>query len=183
MRNNMVRRVALTGVLFALAMGLSFLENAIAPLLGLPPGVKPGLANVVVMVSLFLLTRREAVFLVVLKAGFNLLYRGVTAGIISLVGGLVSVIIMILLLLPKRQPSVLIVSVAGALGHNLGQFLAVRLLLGPAFIYYLPVLLISGVVMGSITAALLRVLLPALQKAGLHRQKLQKKREPDPPTE
>lgn len=171
MKRNAARRIALTGLLFALAMALSFAENALAPLLGLPPGVKPGLANVVVMVALFLLNRRQAAALVVLKAGFNLLYRGGVAGAISLAGGLVSLLVMVMLMLPQKRPSVLIISIAGALAHNLGQFLMVWLLMGPTFLYYLPVLLVAGVVMGSITAALLRVLLPALQKAGLQEPK------------
>lgn len=53
MRNNKTRQVALSGLLFALAMALSFMESAITPLLGLIPGVKIGLANIVVMYALF----------------------------------------------------------------------------------------------------------------------------------
>lgn len=167
MKNSKTRRVALTGMLFALAIGLSFLEGLVTPLLGLPPGVKLGLANVVVMYALLFLSRREALLLVVLKAGFSFFTRGGTAGLLSLAGGLVSLGIMILLMLPKKRPSVLVLSIAGALGHNLGQLGMVRLLLGPSFLVYAPVLLVSGVVVGSLTAGLLRVLLPALQKSGL----------------
>lgn len=167
MRNNRVRRITLTAMLFALAIALGFLESLVAPLLGLPPGVKLGLSNVVVMFALFFLTKREALLLVVLKGAFAFLTRGAMAGIFSTTGGLVSLGIMLLLMLPRRQPSMLLLSVAGALGHNLGQFVMVRILLGPTFVYYAPVLLISGVAMGALTAGLLRVLLPALQKSGL----------------
>lgn len=168
MRNKKTWRVTLTGVLFALAIGLSFLENMVAPLLGLPPGVKLGLANVVVMYALYFLSGYEALILVVLKAGFSMLTRGATAGLLSLAGGLVSLGIMLLLTrVLAKKASVLVVSIAGALGHNLGQFAVVWLLLGPSFVVYAPVLLISGVVVGSLTAGLLRALLPALQKSGL----------------
>ena len=51
-RREQTRRVALLGMLFALAMVLSWLEGLVTPLLGLPPGVKPGLANIVVMYAL-----------------------------------------------------------------------------------------------------------------------------------
>lgn len=166
MRNSRVRRITLIGMLFALAIALGIAESMITPLLGLPMGVKPGLANVVVMFALFFMSRRQALLLAVLKGGFSFLARGATAGILSLTGGLVSLGIMMLLMLLPKRPSILILSIAGALGHNLGQFLMVRLLLGPSFLYYAPVLLVSGVVMGCITAVLLRVLLPALQKSG-----------------
>lgn len=167
MRNPVARRVALTGMLFALALVLGFFESMLTPVLGLPPGVKLGLANIVVMYALYFLSRREALLLVALKAGFSLLVRGATAGALSLCGGLFSLVVMALLLLPKKTPSVLVVSISGALAHNLGQFLMAWLLLGPSLFVYLPVLLVSGIVMGILTAALLRVLLPALQKAGL----------------
>ena len=49
MKGQKARGVALGGMLFALAILLSFVEGMVAPALGLPPGVKPGLANIVVM--------------------------------------------------------------------------------------------------------------------------------------
>ena len=91
----MARRVALGGVLFALAMVLSFAESSIAPLLGLAPGMKLGLANVVVMYALLFLGGRAALALVLLKAGFGLLTRGAVAGLLSLAGGLLSLLVKI----------------------------------------------------------------------------------------
>ncbi len=163
-RNTHARRVALTGLLFALALALSFLESQITPLLGLPPGVKIGLANVVVLYALLFATRRQALLLVLLKAGFALLSA---AGMLSLAGGLLSVVMMMLLLLPRLHASVWLVSAAGAVCHNMGQLLAVRLWMGPFALYYTPVLLLAGLAMGSLNALLLRALLPALEKAGL----------------
>lgn len=61
LRNEKTRRVALMGLLFALSVVLSFLEGTLTPLLGLPPGVKLGLANVVVMYALFFLGRWQRV--------------------------------------------------------------------------------------------------------------------------
>ena len=70
------RRAALLGVLFALAAVLSLFEGALAPALGLPPGVKPGLANTVVMFALLFLGLPQAACLAVLKALLALLARG-----------------------------------------------------------------------------------------------------------
>lgn len=166
-RPSPARRAALCGLLFALAVVLGYAESLLAPLLGLPPGVRLGLANTVVMFALYFLSAWPALLLVLLKAGFGLLTRGATAGLLSLAGGLLSFAVMALLLRLPRQPSVLIVSVAGALAHNAGQLLAVRLLFGPFSLYYAPVLIVAGVVAGCLTALVLKALLPALRKAGL----------------
>ena len=161
------RKIALTGILFALAIAFSVIEAWTAPFLGLPPGVKLGLANIVVMYALLFLSRRYALALAVLKAGFALLTRGSVAGLLSLTGGLLSLLVMTLMMLPHRRPSMVLLSVAGALAHNAGQLLIVSLLMGRAvFFTSAPVLLASGVGMGVLTSLLLRALLPALQRLG-----------------
>ena len=83
MPNGKARRVAGTGMLFALAIALSWLESCVTPLLGLMPALKLGLANIVVMYALLFLDTRSAAALVALKALFALLTRGVTAGVLS----------------------------------------------------------------------------------------------------
>ena len=168
MRNETARRVALGGMLFALALVLSAAEGALAPLLGLPPGVKPGLANIVVMYALFFLGRGPAVSLVLLKALFAALTRGLSAGALSLSGGLLSIGLLMLLLLPREKPSLVLLSVAGAISHNLGQLLMASLWLGTGIsLAYAPVLILSGIAMGSLTALSLRLLLPALERTGI----------------
>ncbi len=114
------RRVALLGVLFALAAVLSLFEGALAGAMGLPPGVKPGLANTVVMFALLFLGLPPAACLAVLKALLALLTRGAVAGALSLCGGVFSVGVMWLL---RRfaKPTPFILSASGALAHNAGQ--------------------------------------------------------------
>ena len=168
MRNKKARQVALGGMLFALAIVLGVVEGLIAPALGLPPGIKPGLANIVVMYALFFLGKRQALLLVLLKAMFAMLTRGASAGALSLSGGLLSLAVMCLVLFLDKRPSFLILSIAGAVCHNLGQLLMASLWLQTAFsLAYAPVLIISGIGMGALTAVSLRVLLPALRRAGL----------------
>lgn len=103
LRNEKTRRVALMGLLFALSVVLSFLEGTLTPLLGLPPGVKLGLANVVVMYALFFLGRGSAFTLVLLKSFFVLLTRGAMAGALSLGGGLLSLGVMAVLCLFRSR--------------------------------------------------------------------------------
>ena len=166
MKRTNAYHVALTGMLFALALVLSVLESWITPLLGLAPGVKIGLANIVVMYALLCMNRRQALVLVVLKAGFALLTRGAVAALLSGCGGLVSLGVMCLLRLGKQRPTLCSRSAAGAIAHNVGQLCMAAVLLGSGLaLSYAPVLLVSGLVVGWRTGTLLRALLPSMQKA------------------
>lgn len=170
MRNSKAQKVALIGVLFALAMVLSFIEGTVAPLLGLPPGVKPGLANIVVMYAVLFIGKKEALFLVLLKSFFAMLTRGVIAGSLSLGGGLLSLAVLIALLsIKKIKLSMLIVSSSSAICHNVGQLLVLTFIVtaSPYSLYYLPVLLISGLIMGAVTSFTLDAIIPALGKLGI----------------
>ena len=77
------RHIALSGLLFALAMALSFIEGSLV-IPGLLPGMKLGLANIVVMYALFFMGVKQALVLDVLKALFVFLVSGFTAGLLSL---------------------------------------------------------------------------------------------------
>lgn len=163
-----IRRMVLMGILFAAVLVLTVVEDALQ--LPVPaPGVKLGLSNIIVMYSLFFLGKREAVVLAVLKAAFVLLTRGAVASFLSLCGGLLSVAVMIVLMLIFRDGiSYLLLSIAGSIFHNFGQLAAVTLVYTSfSFLYYLPALLICGVIAGAATSVLLKLSLPALKKLGL----------------
>ena len=69
------QEIALSGLLFALAMALSFIEGTLV-IPGLAPGMKLGLANIVVMYALFFMGARQALYLDLLKALFVFLEIG-----------------------------------------------------------------------------------------------------------
>ena len=165
------RRIALSGLLFALAMALSFMEGTLT-IPGLLPGMKLGLANIVVMYALFFMGPRQALVLDVLKALFVFLVSGFTAGLLSLCGGLLSLLVMWVLyyLLPVR-PTWFILSVCGALAHNIGQLLGAGVIISSSLsFYYAPVMRVLGLVMGALTSITLKALLPALGKMGFSTQ-------------
>lgn len=162
MNKRPAKKVAFLGLLFALALVLSFVESAI-PVSGfLPAGVKPGLSNIVTMYAVFFWGYGEAFSIAVLKSLFVFITRGATAAFLSVSGGVFSVLLMLLLLLPKRKLSYLVISMFGSVAHNLAQLLAASVLLGSDALYYAPVLVVSGVLMGVLTGILLRAVLPAL---------------------
>lgn len=166
MKNSHARKAAFGGVMCALALCLSWLESAVAGAVLLPPGVKLGLANVVVMFSLYCIGRGQALALVVLKACFSLITRGTIAGLLSLCGGLLSFAGIVVLLYLFKNPSLIAVSVCGALLHNAGQLVIMIFLMGPYTLSYAPVLVIGGVCTGILNAVLVGTLLPQLQKLG-----------------
>ena len=159
------KQVALSGMLFAMAMALSFIEGSLT-FPGLLPGMKLGLANVVVMYALLFMGVRQALILDLLKALFVFLVSGPTAGFLSLCGGMLSLLVMWLLydVLPWR-PTWFILS--GAFSHNVGQLIGAGIIISSSLsLYYAPVMLVLGLVMGALTAMILRALLPALEKLG-----------------
>lgn len=163
------KQVALSGMLFALAMALSFAEGALT-IPGLLPGMKLGLANVVVTYALLFMGVRQALVLDVLKALFVFLVSGATGGFLSLCGGLLSLLVMWLLydVLPFR-PTWFILSVSGAFAHNVGQLIGAGIIISSSLsLYYAPVMLVLGLVMGALTSLVLRALLPALEKLGFN---------------
>lgn len=161
-----VQRLTFLALLFALSLALAWLEHTLPAVPTLPPGVKLGLSNIVTMYCLFFIDRRAAFAVAVLKSGFVFLIRGVTSGILSLSGGILSALVMTALLaLRRRRLSYAVISVAGAIAHNFGQILMAAALLGSlAVLTYLPVLILSGILMGNVTGILLRVTLPAFEK-------------------
>ena len=156
-------RVAFTGLLAALALSFSFLEGLIPPIPVLPPGAKLGLSNIVVLYAAGSLGLPAALFLACLKGGFALLTRGVTAGLLSISGGVLSARVM-WLLLQKTRASLSLVGVCGALSHNAAQLCAAWLLTSAAVVFYLPFLVLFGVLTGLLTGLVLKLTLPPLQR-------------------
>lgn len=155
--------MAFTGLLAALALSFSFLEGLIPPIPVLPPGAKLGLSNIVVLYAAGSLGLPAALFLACLKGGFALLTRGVTAGLLSISGGVLSALVM-WLLLQKTRASLSLVGVCGALSHNAAQLCAAWLLTSAAVVFYLPFLVLFGVLTGLLTGLVLKLTLPPLQR-------------------
>lgn len=168
-RSRKVKRLALMGLLFALAMALSFLESLLPALPMLPPGIRLGLSNIVTMYALFVLGPVSGYTIAVLKALFVLLTRGAVAAAMSAAGGVFSVTIMLLFsLLPGIKEQYLLLSVFGGAAHNIGQLVMARFIINNQYVwYYFPVLLAAGLLMGAITGMALRVVLPYLNRLNL----------------
>lgn len=164
---NKTKKIALCGLLGALALVLSFLEGMLPPLPGLPPGAKPGLSNIVTMFAAGSLGLPYALAIALLKGGFAFLTRGITAGLMSLSGGLLSTLAM-WLIWKKTRFSLLFTGVGGALAHNAAQLCVALLLTGKAALFYIPAMLILSVVCGLCSGLVLKLILPALRRISRH---------------
>ena len=160
------KKLVMTGLFFAVALVLSIIESSLPPVPVPVPGVKFGLSNIAVMYALFFLSKGQAYTIAFLKALFVFATRGLIAGILSLCGGILSLSLMVLLMLVfKDKVSYAVMSIAGAVAHNLGQFAAITFIYtGMNLLAYVPVLLVSGITAGIVTATLLRFILPAFKK-------------------
>ena len=168
------RKIAVCGLLGALALVLTLLEGMLPPIPGLPPGARPGLSNIVTMFAAGSLGLPYALAIALIKGVFAFLTRGVTAGLMSLSGGLISTLVLWLLarlamwvVWKKTRFSLLFTGVCGALAHNAAQLCIAVLLTGRAALFYIPAMLLLSIVCGLCTGLVLRLLLPLLEKLHL----------------
>lgn len=163
MRRNIIR-TAFLGIFAAAALAVSFAERSLTAVLLLPPGIKPGLSNIIVMFVCFTAGLPSALLLAAIKSGFTALVSGALSGFISLCGGLLSVVAMWgCKKIGKDKLSYTGISVVSAVMHNAGQLVASSLAVGSAlYLSYAPVLIISGILFGCVTGLILRSVMPAL---------------------
>lgn len=147
--NNKAKTTALLGLFTALAMILAYVEVLLPPLYSAVPGIKMGLPNIIII---FLLYRRgagsAAVVSLLRMVLITILFGNGMTFLYSLAGGILSLLVMTVL---RRWDilSVVGVSVAGGVSHNVGQVLMAMLLLESTELgYYLAILTVTGVVAG-----------------------------------
>lgn len=136
------------GVFLALALILSYVESLIPFYFGIP-GVKLGLANLIVVIMLYAVGAKEAFaisMLRILLSGF--LFGNLFSILYSFAGGILSFLVMWLV---KRTGKfhVMSVSICGGITHNIGQILIASVIVETySIFYYIPVLLIAGLITG-----------------------------------
>ncbi len=155
-------KVAYFGVFIALALIFSYVETLIPVQFGIP-GVKLGLANLIIVAVLYKTTLKEAYLLAVVRvllSGF--IFGNYFSIIYSLAGALLSLSVMALL---KKTGgfSVIGVSIGGGVFHNIGQLLVAMAVVETFQVaYYVPVLLIAGLLTGCVIGILTQEMLKRL---------------------
>ena len=150
------REISFCGVLIALALGLSYAERWIPLQMVVPlPGIKLGLANVVTLVALCLMKKRYVTMILLCRCVLGAMFGGGITGLMfSLTGGMLALGAMILC--GKAGIfSVYGISIVGAALHNVGQILVAMVLMHSVYVgAYLPYLLLTAVVTGTVTGGI-----------------------------
>jgi heptaprenyl diphosphate synthase len=156
-----LREITTLSLMLSLIFVLSIFEGMLPPL---PFHMRFGLSNVVTMYALFFIGKRAAFTLAALKSLFVLLTRGPVAGLLSLSGGMLSLCAIALIAAVWKDASYFLLSVAGAVTHNMAQLAAASWLASTNLLLFLfPSMSVAGVLAGSLTAVLLRVVMPLLK--------------------
>jgi heptaprenyl diphosphate synthase len=157
------KKIATYGLLVALAFILSYVETLV-PIPVPVPGIKLGLANLVVITGLYSLGIKEAFVLSIIR----ILLVGLTFGspsmmLFSLAGGFLSWLLMSIFKKSKLF-SIVGVSIIGGISHNIGQIaVSIVIVENVNIIYYLPFLLIAGVVTGTVIGILGSIIVKRLK--------------------
>lgn len=158
------KKIASYGLFIALAFIFSYIESLV-PIPFPVPGIKLGLANLVIIIAIYGIGPKEAFVLSIVRVilvGFT--FRDPSTLIFSLAGGVLSWLAMVIFMKLKLF-SMIGVSIIGGIAHNIGQIIvAILYVNNPSLIYYLPLLLISGVVSGTLIGILGAIVIKRLHK-------------------
>ena len=164
------QRMTRLALLAAVAVVLGYIEGILTPFMGLQPGIKLGLANTVLLYSIYLLGPGYSVILMLLKVVLTGFMSGnlASAFLYSMGGGTLSLVMMLLVKkLGGSGVSIVGVSVVGAVFHNVGQLLVAALILRtPGLMFYIFPLMIAAVITGVITGIAGRQIVRVLRIPG-----------------
>lgn len=159
------KKLTFMSVLLGLALIIFTVEAQIPPIAPIP-GIKLGLANVINLMALYMLGRKESFTILISRIVLSSIFAGnITGFMYSLSGGLVSFMFISVASFFLKENRMWVVSVFGAIGHNIGQIMmALFLLRTPQLIWYLPVLMVSAIITGFFTGAVAQITLKQLRK-------------------
>ena len=157
------KKIAVLALSIALAMILSFVESQIPAFVAIP-GVKIGLANIAVVFVLYKLGWKEAVLISLVRVVMVSMLFGTAVSLFYSVAGAVLSLTGMVLLRKTGLFSTVAVSVTGGVLHNVGQILMACLLLETnVIVYYLPFLILSGVIAGVVIGVVSAIMVNRVQ--------------------
>ena len=160
------RKLTLMALLTAIALTIFVIENQIPAPVPIP-GVKLGLANIITLITMKLLGKKEAGAVLLVRILMGAMFAGSPSTLLfSAAGGLLAYLVMCMTVDHFGENQLWIVSALAGLAHNAGQLLACVLVVRtPGVFAYAPILAASGVITGVFTGFAAQYLLKALKKA------------------
>lgn len=158
------RQAAYCAMLTALAMIFGYVEALIPFGFGIP-GVKLGLANIVIVLALYILPACQVFAIQLMRIVLvSFLFGNLSMMLYSLAGGMLSLVVM--LLLNRRDVfSITGVSIAGGVSHNIGQLIVAALVVQTLKImFYFPIMIMAGLITGCLIGVLACRIKPVLDR-------------------
>lgn len=154
------KRLTLSAILLAMSLVIFIVESQLPEFIPIP-GIKLGLANVITLISLYTVGKKESFIILILRIILGSIFTGnMITALYSLCGGVFCFFAETAALYLFKKTPIWVVSIFGAIFHNVGQLLtAVMLTATPAVLAYLPILLISGTLSGTLTGLCAKILI------------------------
>ena len=150
--------------LIAVAMILSYIESLI-PAFTTIPGIKMGLSNIATVFALYVLGWPYAILVSVIRVILSTMLFGKITGLIYGLSGAALALLAMILVKKTNRLSTVGVSVVGGVTHNIGQIIAVCIVMGTSAIALnLVVLLITGTIAGVLIGVAAGILIERIKK-------------------
>ena len=144
-----MKRVAVYGLLIALAFIFSYVESLLPVGFFITPGLKLGLSNIAIVVTLYLLGIRAAITVSLVRILLVAFTFGNMATFLYSLGGALCSLLVMGILFQTKYFSIFGVSMAGGVFHNVGQLaVAIAVLKTSSLVYYMPILIFVGALTG-----------------------------------
>lgn len=151
------KKIAKLSMLLSISVVLGLLESFIPIMSGIVPGIKLGLANIVIVFAIYELSFKDALYISILRVILiGILRTGLfsISFFFSLVGALLSIVFMYLVKKYTKM-SIVGVSIIGSISHSIGQIIVACIFLSNInVVYYLPILLISSIITGLVVGSI-----------------------------
>lgn len=163
-----IRKLTMCAVMAATALVLFVIEMQIPPLTVIP-GIKLGLANVVTVFAIFAVGRSRAFGILTVRIILGSIICGTTVTLLySMTGGVLSFLLCAVICRFFTYKQMWVVSIFGAMMHNVGQIAAAVLITQTVeILIYLPVLLLSGIITGAFTGICAQCVFNRLKSVGI----------------
>lgn len=151
-------KAAAIGIFSAFAIIISYIESLIPITIGIP-GIKPGFANIVILIVLYTMDAKSAAVINMIRIVIiGIMFGNVLSVCFSIAGAVVSLSVMIVIKKIKGV-SMIGVSVCGGVAHNLGQIAAAAAITTVySLLYYIPFLIIGGIITGIIVGIVANII-------------------------
>lgn len=161
-----IKKMTHIAMLTAVALIIFIIELQIPPIIPTIPGIKMGLANIITVYAMFTLGPVATAEILFMRILLGSIFAGQIMSLLySLAGGVMCYIIMLLMRKIMTTNQIWICSVMGAIFHNIGQIFVAVMVTGVTQVaYYLPILLLSGMIAGTFTGLCAQLVVKRMKK-------------------